>query len=103
MLVSALNPISQETKPRKQNSLLLNPSKRPLQPNLKTKKQKSKNENALLIEALEGNNEKAVDTLLKNAKLNILTTLRTTDNANPLVIATQQQNIANIKALINAI
>ena len=101
ILVNALNPISQETKPEKEEQIATESKHETAPTQSKTKKQKSKNENTLLIEALEGNNEKAVAALLKNGKLNILTTFRTTDNANPLVIATQQQNIANIKALIN--
>ncbi len=99
MLVSALNPTSETTKTEKEEQIATE-SKQKTAPT-QSKKQKSKDENALLIEALEGNNDKAVATLLKNAKLTILTTFRTTDNANPLMIATQQQNIANIKALIN--
>ena len=101
MLANALNPISQETKPEKKEQLATESQQETAETQSKTKKKKSTNENALLIEALEKNDDKAVAALLNNPKSNILTTFRTTDNANPLVIATQQQNIANIKALIN--
>ena len=60
---------------------------------------KGKDDNSLLIHALEAKNNKALITLIKH-KADILNTYRKKDGANPLMVACEQQNLENIRSLI---